>query len=139
MSELTNAQALELLLGTPNIFSVDQRTTALLTQKLQKVGATEHDIRRALYLASLSQFCIYSPNESWPMRHGDPLHNINFAKKECTMKDFHSALRARDILGLGFDRSSDPLLHLVSAASVFHCVVLRRAKGRNTDSKAFGF
>jgi serine/threonine protein kinase len=35
------------------------------------------------------------------------------AKTTCTMKDFHSALRARDPLGLGFSTSIDPLLHLI--------------------------
>ena len=44
-------QALELLLGSPNVFSVDQRTKALLTNRLRKEGASERDIQRGLYLA----------------------------------------------------------------------------------------
>ena len=106
-----------MLLGTPNVFSVDQRTTALLTNRLKKEGASSHDIQRALYLAALSQFCIYVPTESegknWPLRRGDPLHDVNVVKSKCTLQDFHSALRARDPLGIGFDDDSNTLLHLV--------------------------
>lgn len=113
--------ALELLLGTPNVFSVDQRTTALLTNKMQKKGASEKEIRQALYLAALSQFCIYMPSSagskkdklSWPLRQGDPLYKIAMVKGSCTLQDFHQALRARDPLGLGFDSSTDQLLHLI--------------------------
>jgi serine/threonine protein kinase len=107
---------LELLLGTPNVFSVDQRTTTLLTNKMNKEGASEEDIQRALYLAALSQFCIYVPtNESdknWPLREGDPLFKASIVKTTCTIHDFQNALRARDPLGIGFDKSIDPLLQL---------------------------
>ena len=114
--------ALELLLGTPNVFSVDQRTTALLTHKMTLKGASEKEIKRALYLAALSQFCIYMPSSddgskkqklSWPLRQGDPLYKIAMVKESCTLRDFHQALRARDPLGLGFDKSADQLLHLI--------------------------
>ncbi|KAL7547053.1 hypothetical protein ACHAWF_010370 [Thalassiosira exigua] len=107
--------ALEMLLGTPNVFSVDQRTTALLTSRLQKEGASPKDIQRALYLAALSQFCIYVPSEDrhWPLRRGDPLHLVRIVKSSCTLKDFHSALRARDPLGIGFDDDASTLLHMV--------------------------
>ena len=111
--------ALELLLGTPNVFSVDQRTTALLTNKMKKEGATDEELQRALYLAALSHFCIYVPTinstkqQSWPLRHGDPLHNTAMVTESCTLQDFHRALRARDPLGLGFDSSTDLLLHLI--------------------------
>jgi len=109
---------LELLLGTPNVFSVDQRTTAILTSKMKKAGASSLEIEHALYLAALSQFCIYIPTatlgKSWPLRAGDPLHNAAMFKPTCTLEDFHSALRARDPLGIGFDSSSDPLLQLIS-------------------------
>lgn len=105
---------IELLLGTPNVFSVDQRTTALLTNKLG--NASSGEIKKALYLAALSQFCIYVPTNgrmSWPLRKGDPLHDASVAKQSCTLHDFHSALRARDPLGVGFERSADLLLHLI--------------------------
>jgi serine/threonine protein kinase len=110
---------LELLLGTPNVFSVDQRTTAVLTHKMKKAGASDEDLQRALYLAALSQFCIYVPTsdsskqQSWPLRDGDPLHKTYMVKESCTLQDFHRALRARDPLGIGFDSSTDPLLHLI--------------------------
>lgn len=66
---------LELLLGTPHVFSVDKRTTAVLTMKLKDEGASDRDIEKALYLAALAQFCIYRPASSsdWPLREGDPL------------------------------------------------------------------
>ena len=35
------------------------------------------------------------------------------AKESCTIQDFHRALRARDPLGIGFDSSTDLLLHLI--------------------------
>jgi serine/threonine protein phosphatase PrpC len=110
---------LELLLGTPNVFSVDQRTTAVLTSKMKKAGASDEDLQRALYLAALSQFCIYVPTsdsskqQSWPLRDGDPLHKTFMVKESCTLQDFHRALRARDPLGIGFDSSADLLLHLI--------------------------
>jgi hypothetical protein len=75
--------ALELLLGTPNVFSVDQRTSALLTQKLKRARASDDEIAYALYLAALSNFCIFVPSndttkeDSWPLRYGDPLHKVS--------------------------------------------------------------
>jgi serine/threonine protein phosphatase PrpC len=109
--------ALELLLGTPNVFSVDQRTRAILSIKMQKQGATEEEIQRALYLAALSQFCIYNPaienSQNWPLRDGDPLQKTSMVKQSCTLNDFHRALRARDPLGLGFDSSTDTLLRFI--------------------------
>jgi serine/threonine protein phosphatase PrpC len=109
--------ALELLLGTPNVFSVDQRTRAVLTLRMQKEGASPEDIQRAMYLAALSQFCIYNPSlekrQDWPLRDGDPLHRTAMVKQSCTLNDFHKALRARDPLGLGFDSSADSLLYFI--------------------------
>lgn len=37
-----------MLLGTPNVFTVDQRTTVILTNKLKKEGASPNDIQTAL-------------------------------------------------------------------------------------------
>lgn len=50
---------------------------------------------------------------SWPLRSGDPLYDSKIVKESCTLRDFHNALRARDPLGSGFDRSTDTLLHLI--------------------------
>ena len=122
--------ALEMLLGTPHVFSVDQRTRAILTNSMKKQGASDDDIHKALYLAALSQFCIYNPtftsnsstqrhkhqmkkNLGWPLRAGDPLQKASIRKPTCTLQDFHSALRARDPLGVGFDSSTDSLLLLI--------------------------
>jgi serine/threonine protein phosphatase PrpC len=130
--------ALELLLGTPNVFSVDQRTKAIISHKMRKEGASDREINYALYLyvriallsasssktssntyfrAALSQFCIFNPSlesqHDWPLRRGDPLHSSAMVKDSCTISDFHFALRARDPLGIGFDSSTDTLLHLV--------------------------
>jgi serine/threonine protein phosphatase PrpC len=107
--------ALELLMGTPNVFSVDQRTTAILTQKLKREGASDDDVQRALYLAALSQFCIFNPSQhhAWPLRRGDPLRHYAMVKSKCTLRDFHRGLLARDPLNLGFDSSTDTLLHLI--------------------------
>lgn len=70
-----------MLLGTPNVFTVDQRTRVILSHMLRKEGASPEDIQRALvrynyhnsislqslsdltnsmqykYLAALSQVC----------------------------------------------------------------------------------
>jgi len=79
---------LELLLGTPHVFSVDKRTTAVLTKTLTDEGASDEDIRRALYLSALAQFCIYQPTSSheknWPMREGDPLFKAVSGSSQCT-------------------------------------------------------
>lgn len=101
------------MLGSPNVFTVDQRTKSVLTSRLRKKGATANDIERALYLAALSQYCIYVPNgdiTDWPLRSGDPLSGTRTIKSSCTLHDFHMALRARDPLGIGFDDATDPLL-----------------------------
>ena len=83
---------------------------------MKKKGASDDEIERAIYLAALSQFCIYNPMDSnqrdWPLRVGDPLHQSAMTKQTCTMTDFHRALRARDPLGWGFELS-DTLLHLI--------------------------
>jgi serine/threonine protein phosphatase PrpC len=88
----------------------------VLSYKMRKKGASEDEIERAIYLAALSQFCIYNPLDTrqrdWPLRDGDPLHQSSMTKQTCTMTDFHRALRARDPLGWGFE-SSDILLHLI--------------------------
>lgn len=123
--------ALEILLGTPHVFTSDQRTTTILENSMRRRGASPDDIKRALYLAALSQFCIYVPtiesssstssrsnsagihHKSWPYGRGHPLHLTAVVKQTCTIQDFHNALRARDPLGIGFDSSTDSLLELI--------------------------
>jgi len=53
---------LEMVLGTPDVFSVDQRTFALIQHRLR--GQNESEISNALLLAALSEYCIYVPSES---------------------------------------------------------------------------
>ena len=94
--------ALELILGTPHVFSVDQRTTTLLTSRMEREGATMEQIHQALYLSALSQFCIYNPSQT------------SSSQRNCSLQDFHRALRARDPLGIGLDSSTDnDLLDLI--------------------------
>lgn len=51
---------LEILLGTPDVFHVDQRTEAMIVQLLQKKNIDSPVIRKkALYLAGLADFGIY--------------------------------------------------------------------------------
>eukprot|EP01033_Poteriospumella_lacustris_P003183 gene3181-2341_t len=51
---------LEILLGTPDVFHVDQRTEAMIIQLLQKKNINSPVIRKkALYLAGLADFGIY--------------------------------------------------------------------------------
>ena len=107
---------LELLLGTPNVFTVDQRTRVILTQKMQRDGASSEEIQKSLYLAALSQFCIFDPSNEVHRRSLTPRelqHIHSVARSSCNMNDFHRALRARDPLGTGFGSSADALLKLV--------------------------
>lgn len=46
--------ALEMLLGSPNVFTVDQRTNALLTGKMKRAGASDEEIAHALCTYSLA-------------------------------------------------------------------------------------
>ena len=100
----------------PQVSVTHPTPSTVLTYKLQKAGVKSADIEKAMYLAALSQFCIYNPsNETkpeWPLRSGDPLHQSAMTKQSCTLNDFHRALRARDPLGWGFE-TSDDLLHLI--------------------------
>lgn len=87
----------------------------ILSHKMLKEGATKREIEKAMYLAALSHFCIYSPLTA--TQNDTPLsfnasHQSSIAKPSCTLNDFNRALRARDPLGWGFE-SSDTLLHLI--------------------------
>jgi hypothetical protein len=134
------------------VFTVDQRTRAVLTQKLKKDGATEKEIQRALYLAALSQFCIYSPSkeshQNWTHHVESSIHRLSMVKASCTLHDFHRALRVRDPLGLGFDESADTLLHLIwqllawdpdermlPAAALQHSYFAQHIPGVESDDK----
>ncbi len=58
---------LELLLGTPDVFTIDGRTRALLTQKLS--NWSKPDLEQAFLKAALAEFCIYHPSAGhWPFK-----------------------------------------------------------------------
>ena len=52
---------LELLLGTSDIFNVDQRTASMIKLRLRKKGYGEDAMmeKNAMLLASYADFCIY--------------------------------------------------------------------------------
>jgi serine/threonine protein kinase len=51
---------LEMILGTVVVFTIDQRTEAMITQLLQKKGITDRQqIQNAIYLSALADYCIY--------------------------------------------------------------------------------
>jgi hypothetical protein len=49
-----------MILGTANIFSVDQRTSALITHRMR--GASKERVDEALKLAAMAEMCIYYPS-----------------------------------------------------------------------------
>lgn len=64
---------LEMILGTPDVFSVDQRTFALIHHRLR--GQNESEITNALLLAALSEYCIYVPSYADASTGDDGLHS----------------------------------------------------------------
>jgi len=95
---------LEILLGTPNVFSVDQRTKTIMKLKLGD-EISETDFEKSLFLAALSDYCIFD---------GNILSEATTIVKSCTLSDFKLALLQRDQLELGFAaESSDELLDLI--------------------------
>lgn len=50
---------LEMLLGTAEVFSVDQRSSALIIKKLHAMGIADH--RKVLFLAALADYRIFDP------------------------------------------------------------------------------
>eukprot|EP01041_Mallomonas_annulata_P000203 gene203-366_t len=50
---------LEMIVGTANVFSVDQRTAALISHRLRNSG--DEAIKQALTLAAMADYCIYNP------------------------------------------------------------------------------
>jgi serine/threonine protein phosphatase PrpC/serine/threonine protein kinase len=58
---------LEMILGTPHVFEVDQRAAALLHQRLQKKRLSETEFARTfrtiVFLTALSEYCIFDPSQ----------------------------------------------------------------------------
>lgn len=122
---------LEMVLGTPNVFSTDQRTSAMINHRLRKYddGAKE----RALLLASFADYCIYSKTEDVLVKNERDLRTFNdisgdsdrvISKKTisplsimsqdlhpmvklqeriCGTDDLRKAILRRDPLGIGFN------------------------------------
>ena len=109
--------ALEMLLGTPDVFSIDSRTEALLRAQLKKTHTPEPDIETALLLASFADYCIFDPKgatESGWLSDGDPLGEMSMVANSCGLEDFKRALLQRDSTQLGFNSpSSTRLLMLI--------------------------
>lgn len=101
---------LEFILGTANIFLVDQRTAVMVRHQLSRVvrrGRTtlltkdeESDFNREveehIYRAALAEFCIY--NYTAQELLGSRLHLVAF----CSPQDLARAIQRRDPLGRGF-------------------------------------
>ncbi len=52
-----------MILGTANIFSVDQRTSALITHRMR--GASKERVDEALKLAAMAEMCIYDTQRGY--------------------------------------------------------------------------
>ena len=100
---------LELILGSAEVFTVDQRTMAMIKHKL-KGKQNSNLIKNALLLASLADYCIYSP----PIT--DSTHNkqeyaisvtleiINTTSIATTKKcSLANTILRKDPLGIGFN------------------------------------
>lgn len=110
--------ALEVMLGTPDVFSVDQRTSVLLSTQLRREGASDDEIERALILASFADFCIYDHEavvreNMWLANQEETLNEKAMVASRCDLGDFRRALLARDQLQKGFSTSSEQLLSLI--------------------------
>ncbi|GMH73818.1 hypothetical protein TL16_g06288 [Triparma laevis f. inornata] len=105
---------LELLLGTPNVFSIDSRTEAVIELKMR--GEKNSEIERVKYLAGLADYCLYDPsvdeNLFWPSTTSTS--SSSMVSKSCTLIDFKNALHQRDSLQIGFNSlTSEKLLNLI--------------------------
>ncbi|GMH82716.1 hypothetical protein TrST_g3590 [Triparma strigata] len=107
---------LELLLGTPNVFSIDTRTEAIIELRME--GKEEKEIERVKYLASLADYCLYDPQVDeerfWPESYDAGDSSTGMVSKSCDLADFKNALHQRDSLQIGFNSlTSRTLLNLI--------------------------
>lgn len=115
---------LELILGTGDVFSVDQRTEAIIRHRM--AGSSEESIRLALLLASMAHYCIYQPqpSEASTNRMSDIDHKKQFddyvkqsfdtlksskvaalsraRTTKCSYDQLAQAIQSRDPLAIGF-------------------------------------
>jgi hypothetical protein len=92
--------SLELLLGTPHVFSVDSRTSHLLRSHLLRAGSSESEIDHALLLAALSDYCLFAGVDEekhfWPATSHATLEDAAVTSRSCGLLDFRRALQQRD-------------------------------------------
>lgn len=50
---------LEMILGTSDVFTVDQRTSAMISHRMKRSGADSKNVSDAMLLAAFADFCIY--------------------------------------------------------------------------------
>ncbi len=121
---------LELILGTTDVFTVDQRTEAMIRRRM--ADKEESEIRKSLLLAGLADYCIYQPQplvatENVPLFEEETNRNKKFSKRfyysenkipdaslkddftstrvravKCSADQLSQAVHSRDPLGSGF-------------------------------------
>ncbi|KAJ0974079.1 hypothetical protein J5N97_016044 [Dioscorea zingiberensis] len=94
---------LELILGSPHVFQIGDRTRALLDQHLE--GWSEHTKELAYKLRSYMEMCILIPGISSQhhqnVKKEDP-RKVWPASWKCSEESFSHQVKSRDPLGLGF-------------------------------------
>ncbi|CAM9227026.1 unnamed protein product [Ectocarpus sp. 4 AP-2014] len=92
---------LELILGTPEVFTVDQRTRAILDRDL---AFEDDEVRaKAHLLAAMADMCIYSGSGSHDGEgSSSPLGDTAVVNERCTLADLGGAVHTRDALDIGF-------------------------------------
>jgi len=103
---------LELLLGTDDVFTVDERTAATIQMQMRRVQRepTKRSVEDALFLAALRDFCIFTSDGS-----GGSEGSKSSCHEGAVAKSFANAVRKRDPLGLGLrdEAAADLLLQLL--------------------------
>ncbi|CAM9501869.1 unnamed protein product [Ectocarpus fasciculatus] len=92
---------LELILGTPEVFTVDQRTRAILDRDL---AFEDDEVRaKAHLLAAMADMCIYSgPGSHDGEGSSSPLGDAAVVDERCTLAELGRAVHTRDALDIGF-------------------------------------
>lgn len=87
---------LELLLGTSEVFQIDERTKAIINHRLRRSSLRE--LEAAYLLRALTEYCIYPPR-SLP-RSMLPSHIVLIAD-QCSAHKFADQIARRDPAALG--------------------------------------
>lgn len=95
---------LELILGTGDVFSVDQRTEAIIRHRM--AGSSEEAIRSSLLLASMAHYCIYQPQSyETPGASTSETTHINSLNKFKYSKHSFTTLKSASIAALPRDKT----------------------------------